>query len=237
MYTPVVISTPPPLLRPLSRPSRLRGLRDRQRRFLNVAVASVGIILTLPLMLIIALAVKLTSRGPVFYSQHRVGIDQRSRRGPEAMNGRRREDRGGRIFRIYKFRSMTTAASKEQVWASSDDSRITLIGGFLRKYRLDELPQLFNVLLGDMNIVGPRPEQPDIFRQLRKEVDGYGRRQRVLPGITGWAQVNQRYDHCIDDVRRKVDFDLEYMRRRSTSEDLKIMMKTVPVMVGKKGSV
>lgn len=212
------------------------GIVDRNRRLVNVVVAAVGILVSLPIMLLIAIAIKLTSRGPVLYTQKRVGLDRRSpaREFPE--NGRRSTDRGGRLFTIYKFRTMTIGDAA-QTWATPDDPRITLVGSFLRKYRLDELPQLLNVLRGDMNIVGPRPEQPDIFLELREKVEGYQHRQRVLPGITGWAQVNQSYDQCLDDVRRKVILDLEYIQRRSTAEDLKIMAKTFPVMVGKKGAV
>ncbi len=124
-----------------------------------------------------------------------------------------------------------------QVWASGTDPRITRIGSVLRKYRLDELPQLWNVLIGDMNIVGPRPEQPSIFLDLRDQVARYQQRQRVLPGITGWAQVNHPYDQSIDDVKKKVAYDLEYIGRRSMVEDLKIMARTIPVMVGKRGAV
>src|SRR5213075_2670136 len=118
-----------------------------------------------------------------------------------------------------------------ETWAQPDDVRVTPIGRVLRKLRLDELPQLFNVLKGEMNIVGPRPEQPMIFVYLREQIEGYQRRQRVRPGITGWAQINQGYDTSVDDVRRKVRYDLEYIRRQSTLEDLKIMCRTVPVMV------
>jgi lipopolysaccharide/colanic/teichoic acid biosynthesis glycosyltransferase len=112
---------------------------------------------------------------------------------------------------------------------------VTPIGRVLRKYRLDELPQLSNVIKGDMNVVGPRPEQPNIFLQLREQVDGYSRRQRVLPGITGWAQVNHHYDQTIDDVRRKVQLDLDYASRMSAAEDLRIMVRTVPVMLFRTG--
>lgn len=216
---------------------------DSHCRTLNVVVALLGIILTLPLMVLIALTVKLTSRGPVLYSQERVGLDQRSnmdrrRDGRTGADGRRRSDRGGRIFRIYKFRTMSSDASAgKQVWAAEGDRRITRVGKVLRRYRLDELPQLFNVLTGDMNVVGPRPEQPAIFQELRQEVERYRDRQRVLPGITGWAQVNHHYDKCVNDVRKKVDLDLEYIERRSAVEDLRIMLRTVPVMIGKKGSV
>jgi lipopolysaccharide/colanic/teichoic acid biosynthesis glycosyltransferase len=184
-------------------------------------------------MLIIALAIKLTSRGPVLYTQLRVGLDRR--RG-DGMNWRRRVDYGGRLFTIYKFRTMLVTPIASESWARPDDPRITPIGRFLRKYRLDELPQLFNVLRGEMNIVGPRPEQPMIFMTLREQIDWYHRRQSVLPGITGLAQVSQPYDRDIEDVRRKLQYDLEYASRESALEDLKIMCRTLPVMVLGKGA-
>lgn len=218
---------------------RRRSFSTRAIRFLNIVVAAVGLILTAPLLVAIAVLVKLSSPGPVFYVQDRVGLDRR-RRGPrsEPSLGRRREDQGGRLFRIYKFRTMVADSDNAgQVWASKTDPRITAIGHILRKYRLDELPQLINVLKGDMNIVGPRPEQPKIFRDLRDQVNRYQERQRVLPGITGWAQVNHSYDQSIDDVRKKVELDLEYIESRSLAKDLTIMAKTVPVMIGKKGSI
>jgi lipopolysaccharide/colanic/teichoic acid biosynthesis glycosyltransferase len=200
-----------------------------------VAVALTGIVLTAPLMALIALVVRLTSAGPVIYRQQRVGVDRRA--GRAAGNWRRREDLGGRPFTIYKFRTMRADGQGDaQVWASPDDPRVTAVGRMLRKYRLDELPQLFNVLRGEMNVVGPRPEQPEIFAQLRSEVEQYQVRQRVLPGITGWAQINHHYDTSVDSVRRKVAYDLEYVRRRSAAEDLKIMVKTLPVMVMRKGA-
>ncbi|HXO85145.1 MAG TPA: sugar transferase, partial [Gemmatimonadales bacterium] len=116
-----------------------------------------------------------------------------------------------------------------------DDPRITRVGKILRLYRLDELPQLVNVLLGDMDIVGPRPEQPAIFAMLREQLPGYQDRQQVRPGITGWAQINQHYDSSIDDVRRKLAFDLEYIGRRSLTEDVRIMLRTLPVVTGRVG--
>jgi len=122
------------------------------------------------------------------------------------------------------------------VWAQQDDPRVTSIGRVLRKLRLDELPQLLNVLRGDMNIVGPRPEQPAIFVYLREQVEGYQRRQRVRPGITGWAQINLAYDQSVEDVRRKVALDLEYIHRQSALEDFKIMCRTLPVMVLGRGA-
>ncbi len=143
----------------------------------------------------------------------------------------RTDDRGGRIFTIYKFRTMYVDSGEEQVWAREDDDRVTPVGRVLRALHLDELPQLVNVLLGDMNVVGPRPEQPDIFQSLARDVPGYRLRQRVRPGITGWAQVNHHYDRTLEDVRTKVDFDLEYLQRRSAIEDLRIIFKTVPAVL------
>ena len=207
---------------------------ERLRRMLNVVAAVVGIVLAAPLMLVIALLIRLSSPGPVVYRQLRVGVD---RRRPGAhYDGRRKEDHGGRLFTIYKFRTMRPATTNEQVWATPDDDRVTAVGRVLRKYRLDELPQLFNVLRGDMNVVGPRPEQPRIFATLREEVDNYPLRQRVLPGITGWAQINHNYDQCIEDVRTKVRYDLEYLEKASPSQDLQILLRTVPVVLFKKGA-
>ena len=206
--------------------------RDGLRRLINVAVALVGIAVTAPLLLLVAVAVKLDSRGPAIYRQPRVGLDRRGARERPGHESRRQSDVGGRVFTIYKFRTMTTAAHDERErWASKDDRRVTRVGRFLRATRIDELPQLFNVLTGDMNIVGPRPEQPTIFAELRREVDGYHERQKVLPGITGWAQVNLGYDESVEDVKKKVELDLEYIGRRSATEDLAIMAKTMPVMV------
>jgi lipopolysaccharide/colanic/teichoic acid biosynthesis glycosyltransferase len=204
---------------------------------LNVVAAGIGIILAAPLLLIVAVAVRLFSRGPVLYAQTRVGLDRRGW-GNHVDISRRRSDLGGRPFTIYKFRTMVQPPERpdDQVWATPDDPRITWIGRLLRKYRLDELPQLWNVLRGDMNIVGPRPEQPAIFVNLREQIEGYETRQRVRPGITGWAQVNHSYDRCLEDVRRKVSLDLEYISRQSLAEDLKIMALTVPVMVFRKGA-
>ncbi|MEM7414171.1 MAG: sugar transferase [Gemmatimonadota bacterium] len=209
---------------------------NRMVRLLNVVVASVGIVLTAPLMLVIGLIIKLTSKGPVIYTQRRVGLDRRRESQPDQVNARRASDFGGRLFTMYKFRTMRPAKpGAKQVWASQDDPRITFIGKILRATRLDELPQFFNVLRGDMNIVGPRPEQPEIFQELGEELGRqYRRRQRVLPGITGLAQVKQGYDTDLDGVRRKVALDLEYIRERSPSSDLSIMAKTVPVMVFRK---
>jgi lipopolysaccharide/colanic/teichoic acid biosynthesis glycosyltransferase len=211
--------------------------RERPRRVLNILAAAVGLVVSAPIMLLVAALVKLTSRGPVLYTQTRIGLDRRDPK-VRAVHPRRSQDQGGRPFKIYKFRTMRVVevGADAQVWASPDDPRVTAIGKILRKYRLDELPQLFNVLVGDMNVVGPRPEQPRIFDDLRTQVQSYQVRQRVRPGITGWAQVNQHYDNSVDDVRRKVQFDLEYIRRQSFAEDCRIMLQTVPVIVFRKGA-
>lgn len=215
-------------------------IRDYSIRALNVLMALLLILFFLPLMLLIGVLVLLTSRGPVIYAQERVGLDTRKRarrRGAASGTDRRSKDRGGRIFKIYKFRTMREGGDDSpQVWASEDDPRVTKLGRFLRAHRLDELPQLFNILKGDMNLVGPRPEQPEIFQELRKAISVYPERQRVRPGITGWAQVNHRYDASEDDVRRKLRLDLEYVRRRSVSKDVLIMAKTPSVMIFRQGA-
>jgi lipopolysaccharide/colanic/teichoic acid biosynthesis glycosyltransferase len=164
-----------------------------------------------------------------------VGFDRRFRN--VAAYDRRAHDFGGRLFQMFKFRTMRVDAEQDgqAVWACQDDPRVTPLGRVLRSMRLDELPQLYNVLRGDMNIVGPRPERPAIFARLRQDIPEYTFRQRVKPGITGWAQVNQSYDVCLDDVKRKVRFDLEYLRRQGILEDLRIMSMTVPVILFRKG--
>ncbi len=210
--------------------------RERARRALNVTVAAIGLVVTAPIMALIAVAIRLTDRsGPVLYRQMRVGLCLRSTYGG---NHRRQQDIGGRPFMIYKFRTMRMARPGEEVqkWASLDDPRITRLGSFLRKTRLDELPQLYNVLLGDMNVVGPRPEQPEIFQTLRSDVPSYSARQRVRPGITGQAQITLAYDTCLEDVKKKVAADLLYIERQSVITDLSIMLKTFPVVVFRKGS-
>ena len=242
-----VAPAPPP-------PFALAALARYQRleRAVNVLVSLVALIVAAPLMLVIALAIKLTSKGPVLYRQPRVGLNRRgirlhSRRRSDTRwhlwarflalhDDLRAEDLGGAVFLIYKFRTMCEAAESGTgaVWAVRDDPRSTRIGCFLRKYRLDELPQLFNVLKGDMNIVGPRPERPSIFARLAAEIEEYPQRQRTKPGITGWAQIHLMYDSCVDDVRKKVRFDLEYLRQKSLLHDLKIMVKTLPSVLFKR---
>jgi lipopolysaccharide/colanic/teichoic acid biosynthesis glycosyltransferase len=210
---------------------------DSGRRALNVVIALVALLIALVPMLIIAVLIKLTSRGPALFAQRRIGLDRRALENAGG-NWRRHADHGGQGFTMYKFRTMYVedrpTPATPQVWATPDDPRITSIGRFLRKLRLDELPQLWNVLVGDMNIVGPRPEQPAIFAYLRDQIKEYPRRQQVLPGITGWAQINQAYDSSVDDVRQKLNYDLQYIEQRSAFEDFKIMLLTPAVMLGRR---
>lgn len=202
------------------------------RRILNVIVALIGIILAIPIALIITLAILLTSPGPVLYKQTRVGVDRRRYGRTASHDPRRRIDWGGRPFTIYKFRTMRWDPDEvAQVWAKENDPRITRLGRFLRRTRLDELPQLINVLKGDMNVVGPRPEQPRIFLELRENIEGYAYRQRVLPGLTGLAQISQDYDRTLSDVQSKIRYDLEYIRKQSVFTDLLILIKTIPVVL------
>jgi lipopolysaccharide/colanic/teichoic acid biosynthesis glycosyltransferase len=226
------------LVEDVAEPTVPKARSEALSRSLNFVLATIALLLLSPVLLLLALAVKLTSRGPVFYSQTRIGIDRRwSRKPGDDSDLRRGHDLGGRVFTIYKFRTMCVNAEhlSGAVWAAKEDPRVTPVGKFLRQYRLDELPQLFNVLRGDMNVVGPRPERPSIFAQLRTTIPQYDARQRVKPGITGLAQVNQQYDQCLDDVRNKLRYDLEYLRRQSFWEDVRIMLKTVPVILFKRG--
>ena len=206
------------------------------REWVNTLLAIIALIVLSPVMLLIALVVKLTSRGPALYTQTRVGLDRRQP-GGGADNHRRALDLGGKPFIIYKFRTMRLDAERQTgaVWATKGDARITPVGRFLRQYRLDELPQLFNVLKGEMNIVGPRPERPTIFAELTQNIAEYRLRQRAKPGITGLAQINHHYDECLDDVRKKVQYDLEYIQQQGLLEDFKIMLKTIPVVLLRRG--
>lgn len=211
----------------------------RRKRLLDIGLATLAAIPLFPIALLVALAVRMDSRGSILYAQERVGLDRRRANGPTPIRGNRRKKAGyGRPFTIYKFRTMYQGAENGTgaVWASADDPRITPVGKVLRQYRLDELPQLINVFRGDMNLVGPRPERPTIVTELRKEIPHYQQRHRTLPGITGHAQVNLQYDASLDDVRKKVDHDLEYLKKASAWEDFKIMIKTIPVMLFRRGS-
>jgi lipopolysaccharide/colanic/teichoic acid biosynthesis glycosyltransferase len=209
-------------------------------RVANVLIASVALGLSAPLLFVVAAVIKCTSRGPILYRQTRVGLDRRTR--PSSQNytlyDRRARDVGGRAFTIYKFRTMRVDAEAGvgAVWATRRDPRVTPVGRFMRKSRIDEIPQLWNVIRGDMNIVGPRPERPRLVAQLREHIAEYPLRHRARPGITGWAQINHAYDGSIDDVRVKVRYDLQYLERQSMTEDLRIMVRTIPVILLRRGA-
>jgi lipopolysaccharide/colanic/teichoic acid biosynthesis glycosyltransferase len=201
-------------------------------RAFNLLTGLIGLLLLLPLFILIAVAIRLSSRGPVIYAQTRVGLDRRWRE-TLALRERRLEDLGGQVFTIFKFRTMRVDAERFSgaVWAQAHDPRVTPIGRFLRKFRLDELPQLWNIVRGDMNIVGPRPERPSIAARLREDIPEYRFRHRVRPGLTGLAQINQHYDACLEDVRAKVRWDLTYLRTQSLWLDVRIILQTVPAVL------
>jgi lipopolysaccharide/colanic/teichoic acid biosynthesis glycosyltransferase len=209
---------------------------DQWVRTLNIAIAGTALALLAPVMVLVAIAIRISSPGPIIYAQTRVGQDRRRRVRQLSMFDRRACDLGGRVFRIYKFRTMRLDAERRGVqWATKNDPRVTALGRFLRGSRLDELPQLINVVMGDMNIVGPRPERPSIVRKLAESIEEYPLRHWAKPGITGLAQINLSYDTCLDDVRAKVRYDLEYIRRQSVTEDLRIMLCTMPAMLFRRG--
>jgi lipopolysaccharide/colanic/teichoic acid biosynthesis glycosyltransferase len=201
---------------------------------MNLVLGITALILGMPVLIAIAILIRLDSRGPVLYRQERVGLDRREL---GTFDGRRVRDLGGKVFTIYKFRTMYVDAERETgaVWATEQDPRVTGVGRFLRRYRLDELPQLLNVIRGEMNIVGPRPERPTIFADLRQVIPEYPLRQRAKPGITGLAQINHHYDRTVDDVRTKLRYDLEYVGRQSLWVDLRIMCMTIPAVLLRRG--
>lgn len=215
--------------------SVLSDIRSRHvfERALDITIASTALIALSPLLALIAVAIRLDSPGPIFYRQWRVGLDRRRRRRPY-VGGERRLERGfGRPFQIFKFRSMVVDAEKNTgpVWASKRDPRTTRIGAFLRRTHLDELPQFINVVLGNMTLVGPRPERPELVRELVTDIPDYAVRSRVMPGITGLAQLENGYDDSLDSARRKVAMDVSYIRRRSLILDGQILVATAWIFV------
>jgi lipopolysaccharide/colanic/teichoic acid biosynthesis glycosyltransferase len=216
------------------------------KRTIDIIGAIVGLAISAPLWIIIPLAIKLDSKGPVLYFQERVGQDRRrrNRRGvlidsrQRRTNPDRRTRRShGRPFGIVKFRTMCRDAEKQSgpVWAIHDDPRITRVGHILRKTRFDEIPQLLNVLAGDMSLVGPRPERPYFVERLDGTVKDYRNRFKVKPGITGLAQVEHKYDENLDDVNFKVKYDLTYIGNWNLTQDIKILLKTVIVVLTARG--
>ncbi len=209
-----------------------RERNEALSRALNVVVAGLSLLVALPVLIVVALLIKFSSRGPILYTQTRVGLDRRWKR-TLAIRDSRVEDLGGQVFTIYKLRTMRVDAEKVSgaVWATENDPRVTRLGKMLRKYRVDEVPQLWNVLRGDMNIVGPRPERPSIVARLREDIPTYRYRHRVKPGLTGLAQINQKYDACLDDVISKVSWDLRYIREQGFWLDVRVMLQTVPAVL------
>ncbi len=214
-----------------------RSVREAASLFVKLVldrtIAALALLVLSPVMLLCALAIRRESRGPILYSQVRVGLDRRRRAGATMNGGERRGSTGyGRPFKIYKFRSMVQGAERGTgaVWCAQDDPRITRVGNFLRRTHLDEIPQLVNVLRGEMSIVGPRPERPEFVERLAAEIPGYRHRSAVLPGITGLAQVKYRYDRDLDTARMKLLYDLYYIRNTGLLFDVKIMAATVGVM-------
>jgi len=198
-------------------PQLMPAWEKSAKRLIDIVVSLLILLLFLPLSILIAILIRLESKGPIFYIQDRVGKD-------------------GRIFRMLKFRSMYHEAEKHSgpVWANRRDPRVTKVGRLIRKPHFDEIPQLINVLRGDMSLVGPRPERPYFVEHLSKEIPIYYRRLKVRPGLTGWAQVKYKYDESVEDVKVKLSYDLFYIENMSLRMDMKILLATIyPVLLGK----
>ncbi len=184
------------------------------KRTVDLLAAVVLLVFGTPLCLLVGLAIRLEDGGPVLFRQTRVG-------------------RGGALFTLYKLRSMRSDAEADSgpQWAAPDDARVTRIGRWIRALRIDEIPQAWNVLVGDMSFVGPRPERPEFVRLLCTAIPGYDHRHRVRPGITGWAQVNQPYSGTVDDARRKLGYDLHYLQHGSLFLDMLIVARTAKIIL------
>jgi len=199
-------------------PQMMRPWERKIKRIIDVCVSLFVLIGFLPIWILIAILIKLESRGPILFKQKRVGQDSK-------------------IFTIYKFRSMVHRAERETgpVWAGKKDPRVTSIGRIIRKLRIDEFPQFINILYNDMSLVGPRPERPYFVDRLKRHIPLYTRRLRVQPGITGWAQIKGGYDDTIENVKKKLEFDLFYLENMSLRMDFKIILNTIYIMIAGKG--
>jgi sugar transferase (PEP-CTERM system associated) len=195
------------------------ALRAVVKRLSDILFASILILLSLPIMLVTGLLIIAENGFPVFYRQERVGLN-------------------GRLFNVIKFRSMRNDAEKDgkPIWAKADDDRTTKVGKIIRKLRIDELPQLFSVLKGDMSLVGPRPERPFFVDQLTKEIPFYAVRHSVKPGVTGWAQVRYHYGATVEDSAEKLQYDLYYVKNHSLFLDLVVLFETIGVVLTGKGA-
>lgn len=241
----------------LQRPRRnTRCLGEATRmlkRITDVIISAIMLVLLLPVMLLVALAVRLTSRGPIIFKQTRVGLNLREKKRDRRLTGveppdgvdrrdpstdRRRSGGYGKPFTLYKFRTMKVDAEKNGAqFAVKGDPRVTCIGRFLRKTRLDELPQLWNVLRGEMSLVGPRPERPEFIENLSAEIPNYINRLGLKPGLTGLAQVINGYDNNIESFKRKVNLDLLYLQNCCFRNDLKILFRTIRVVLTGSGAL
>jgi sugar transferase (PEP-CTERM system associated) len=198
---------------------RASRVRMAAKRVMDVVLSGLGLVLAAPVMLATAALVKLTSAGPVLYHQQRVGLN-------------------GQLFTVHKFRSMRQDAESGTgaVWAQANDSRLTLVGGFLRRTRLDEVPQLWNVLVGEMSLVGPRPERPEFVAKLQETIPFYGFRHVVRPGCTGWAQVRYTYGASVEDALEKLQYDLFYIKHATVAFDLFVLVSTVKTVILRRGA-
>jgi lipopolysaccharide/colanic/teichoic acid biosynthesis glycosyltransferase len=192
---------------------------NKFKRVCDALLSMSGLIVASPILAFTAIMIKLNSRGPIVYRQNRVG-------------------RHGKVFKMYKLRTMNANAEKETgaVWARGDDPRVTSVGRVLRKTHIDEIPQLVNVLKGEMSLVGPRPERPEIVQNLKPVILDYEKRLQVTPGITGFAQVWHKYDETIADVKKKIKYDLLYIRKMCLLTDLGILMQTLLVVLTGRGA-
>ena len=197
---------------------RIRASQQFTRQVVSICAASIGLLTFLPFFPLVVLAVKLTSKGPLFFRQKRVGM-------------------GGRNFDVIKFRTMFTDAESDGAkWATKNDPRVTKVGKFLRKTRIDEIPQLWNVLRGDMGFVGPRPERPEFVAWLREELPFYYLRTLIRPGLTGWAQVRFGYGSTLAETKEKLEYDLYYIKHMSLGLDLLIMFETIKTILRRRGA-
>jgi sugar transferase (PEP-CTERM system associated) len=189
------------------------------KRAIDLVVSPVGAVIAAPIMLLVALAIRCTSQGPIFYHQRRVGWH-------------------GQVFTVHKFRTMKIDAERHTgpMWSTANDDRITSIGRLLRRTRLDELPQLWNVLLGEMSFVGPRPERPEFVSQLTEKIPFYGQRHVLKPGLTGWAQVRYTYGASVEDAIEKLQYDLYYIKNLSVALDVVIMLETIKTVILRRGA-
>ncbi|MBC7257399.1 MAG: sugar transferase, partial [Chloroflexi bacterium] len=186
-------------------------------RVIDVVVSIVALVLTSPIMLIIALCILIEDGRPIIFKQRRIGKD-------------------GKPFTVYKFRTMRNSQTSQAKYATHEQDRILKIGHIIRPYRLDELPQFFNVLMGEMSVVGPRPEQIDFVKEYSQKIPGYDFRHIVKPGITGWAQIKYKYSSSVEEAKEKLSYDLYYVKNRTIFLDLKIMLHTLEAIIFRRGA-